>query len=302
MQYVCHIMHTNQAHHLPCVVIDNVQMRLLVSAQHLKICSTDAVKRDDTACNIIVRKSKVETKKSERANLERRRPVLFLLGMVVALAAMYVALEYKSAPGDMTADSSQWDDMQDLDLLPAIDHSDMIAAAPSGAPSGPSPEKVKVVDALKKEIENNALLNDMRSAQGDGDGASGGSDSNARDEQETKALSPVAVDNDDNPLKLRVVQQLPEFPGGMVELMKWINKNLRYPYSAQQQKIQGRVLVTFIINRDGTIADIKVPKPVHPLLDNEARRLVKLMPVWKPGMENGKPCRTMFAIPIEFRL
>ena len=71
---------------------------------------------------------------------------------------------------------------------------------------------------------------------------------------------------------------------------------------AQKQKIEGRVLVTFIINRDGSIANIKVVKSVHPLLDNEARRVVKLMPHWKPGIEDGKPCRTMFAIPIEFKL
>ena len=73
-------------------------------------------------------------------------------------------------------------------------------------------------------------------------------------------------------------------------------------FMLQKQKIEGRVLVTFIINRDGSIANIKVVKSVHPLLDNEARRVVKLMPHWKPGIEDGKPCRTMFAIPIEFKL
>ena len=93
----------------------------------------------------------------------------------------------------------------------------------------------------------------------------------------------MAVDKDENPLKLRVVQQLPEFPGGMVEMMKWITRTLHYPYAAQKQKIE-------------------VVKSVHPLLDNEARRVVKLMPHWKPGIEAGKPCRTMFAIPIEFKL
>ena len=88
----------------------------------------------------------------------------------------------------------------------------------------------------------------------------------------------------------------------MVELMKWINKTLKYQYLAQKQKIEGQVKVTFIINRDGSIGDIKVVKSVHPLLDNEALRVVKAMPQWKPGIENGKPCRTMFAIPVEFRL
>ena len=226
----------------------------------------------------------------------------FLLALVVALSTLYVALELNTSAGNKADGTSQFDDMQDLDLMPALDRSDMIAAAPSGAPSKPTAKNVKVVDEVRKEIERNAAINDLRTAQGEGDGGADGQQQSSDDETATKALSPVAVDKDENPLKLRVVRQLPEFPGGMVELMKWITKTLKYPYAAQQQKIQGRVFVTFIINRDGSIANIKIVKSVHPLLDNEARRIVKLMPHWKPGIEDGKPCRTMFAIPIEFKL
>jgi protein TonB len=98
------------------------------------------------------------------------------------------------------------------------------------------------------------------------------------------------------------VEQLPEFPGGMVEFMKWLTKNLKYPPSAQNRKVQGRVVVSFIVNKDGTIADAKVVKPVDPTLDREAMRVVRMMPNWKPGLQMGKPCRTMFAIPIVFKL
>lgn len=244
---------------------------------------------------------KVEIKKSEKASLDSRRPVFFMLGLVMALATLYVALEFNTSSGNMSGDASQFDDMQDLDLMPALDRSDMIAAAPSGAPAKPTPKNVKVVDEVKKQLERNVTINTLRDAQGEGEGGANGEQA-SDDEETTKALSPVAVDKDENPLKLRVVQQLPEFPGGMVEMMKWITRTLHYPYAAQKQKIEGRVLVTFIINRDGSIANIKVLKSVHPLLDNEAKRVVKLMPHWKPGIEDGKPCRTMFAIPIEFKL
>ena len=244
---------------------------------------------------------KVEIKKSEKASLDSRRPVFFMLGLVMALATLYVALEFNTSSGTMSGDASQFDDMQDLDLMPALDRSDMIAAAPSGAPAKPTPKNVKVVDEVKKQLERNATINTLRDAQGEGEGGANGEKA-SDDEETTKALSPVAVDKDENPLKLRLVQQLHEFPGGMVEMMKWITRTLHYPYAAQKQKIEGRVLVTFIINRDGSIANIKVVKSVHPLLDNEARRVVKLMPHWKPGIEDGKPCRTMFAIPIEFKL
>ena len=95
---------------------------------------------------------------------------------------------------------------------------------------------------------------------------------------------------------------MPEFPGGMVYLMKWLTKNLKYPARAQQQKIQGRVIVSFIVNKDGIIADAKVIKSVDDDLDREAMRVIRMMPKWKPGIQNDKPCRTMVAIPIVFKL
>lgn len=98
------------------------------------------------------------------------------------------------------------------------------------------------------------------------------------------------------------MEQLPEFPGGIVEFMKWLTRNLHYPPQAQQQKIQGKVVVSFIINKDGSISSPRIVRSVDPLLDREAMRVVKMMPWWKAGLEDGKPCRTMFAIPINFQL
>lgn len=98
------------------------------------------------------------------------------------------------------------------------------------------------------------------------------------------------------------MEELPEFPGGIVAFMKWLTQNLNYPTPAQRQHIEGKVVVSFIINRDGTIVDAKIAKSVHPLLDREAMRIVGMMPKWKPGRQNDKPCRTMFVIPINFKL
>lgn len=242
----------------------------------------------------------MEIKKSSKASLEPKRPVWFLLGLVIVLSTLYVALEFNTSAQTGADDSSLFDDMQDLDMLPAIDRSDMIAATEAPAPAKPTAKNLKVVDKVRENLAKLSTITDLRTA--DGEGAGGEGHDTSDDAPTTNAQPPVAVDKDDNPLQLRVVEQLPEFPGGMVELMKWITKNLKYPYLAQKQKIEGRVVVTFIINRDGSIADIKVVKSVHPLLDNEARRVVQAMPQWKPGMEKGKPCRTMFAIPVEFRL
>ena len=84
--------------------------------------------------------------------------------------------------------------------------------------------------------------------------------------------------------------------------MTWLTKNLKYPASAKQQKIQGTVVVSFIVNKDGSVASTKVSISVDPLLDNEALRVMKMMPKWKPGMDKNKVCRTMIAVPIVFQL
>ena len=108
--------------------------------------------------------------------------------------------------------------------------------------------------------------------------------------------------NADDPETLRMVQELPMYPGGMVEFMKWLTKNLKYPNAALRSKIEGKVMISFIVNTDGTISDIKVVKKAHRLLDAEALRVAKLMPKWEPGKEHGKVCRTMVAIPIVFEI
>lgn len=152
-------------------------------------------------------------------------------------------------------------------------------------------------------MEQNLTINDLRTVgEGTESAENGRSTETKTDDNTTTALAPVAVDEDNNPLSLHVLEQYPEFPGGMVELMIWLNENLKYPESARQHNIQGRVVVSFIINKDGTISDARVTTSMHPLLDREALRVVKLMPKWKPGQERNKPCRTMFVIPINFKI
>ncbi|MDO5017137.1 MAG: M56 family metallopeptidase [Porphyromonas sp.] len=96
---------------------------------------------------------------------------------------------------------------------------------------------------------------------------------------------------------------IPEFPGGDKALMQWLSQNIRYPEEAVKQNIQGRPLVSFIIEKDGSITDIKVVKSIHPLLDAEAIRIVQAMPKWIPGKDKeGNTIRTRFTIPLLFKL
>ena len=97
-------------------------------------------------------------------------------------------------------------------------------------------------------------------------------------------------------------EKMPEFPGGTAELMKWLVQNIKYPTICQKNGIQGRVIVQFVVDKDGVICDPYVIKGVDPYLDKEALRLVRKMPVWKPGIQKGKPVRVKYTLPITFRL
>ena len=99
-----------------------------------------------------------------------------------------------------------------------------------------------------------------------------------------------------------VVEQMPEFPGGAAGMMKFIAENVKYPEEAYSKGIEGRVLVQFIIEKDGSVTNVKVIKKVNDAIDAEAVRVVKAMPKWKPGKQNGREVRVKYTIPVIFRL
>ena len=98
------------------------------------------------------------------------------------------------------------------------------------------------------------------------------------------------------------VEEMPQFPGGPSALFEYLSKNIHYPIVAEENGVQGRVLVTIIVEKDGSITDVKVEKSVDPSLDKEAQRLVKSMPHWIPGKQNGEPVRVKYTVPVTFRL
>ena len=99
-----------------------------------------------------------------------------------------------------------------------------------------------------------------------------------------------------------VVEQMPEYPGGPKALMEFLNNNVQYPAEAEKAGIQGRVIATFVVEKDGSISNAKVVKSVDPLLDAEALRVIGAMPNWKPGMQNGKIVRVKYTVPLSFHL
>ena len=98
------------------------------------------------------------------------------------------------------------------------------------------------------------------------------------------------------------VEVMPEFPGGMDAMKTFISKNIQYPSDALEAAISGKVYVSFVVEKEGQISEVKVLRNLYPSLDNEALRVVKSMPNWKPGMQNGKPVRVKYNLPVFFQL
>lgn len=235
----------------------------------------------------------MEIKKSDKANLDKQRRSNFMLGLVLALAMLFAALEFTTRPAGLSEDDKMLDDLPDeLNMTPVVEQKDMISATGNaGTPSKAITQKVQEVPKTVATQEISPVTSKL--VIGNGEGIT-------RQADVTEALPQVPITKDS--VVLKTVEQLPEFPGGIVQFMKWLTRNLRYPPIAQSQRIQGKVVVSFIINKDGSIASPTIVLSVDPVLDREALRVVKMMPRWKPGLQNGKPCRTMFAIPVNFQL
>lgn len=232
--------------------------------------------------------------------MEGRRLTGFLLGLVVALTLCFGALEFTTHPDteNLPEETLEVFD-EDLEKIPVVDQKDMVAAMEKAASAPSVAEKLNEVEQTAVVGETDKLNLSVK------DGVESTVNTEVvpeKVEHKTTALLPVPLDVNDNPLNWRVVEELPEYPGGMVEFMKWLTKNLKYPPTAQSQKIHGTVAVQFVVNKNGTISDVKVVKPADPSLDREALRVVGMMPRWSPGKMNGEICRTLFVIPIVFKL
>ncbi len=237
----------------------------------------------------------MESKKTSKADLNERRGTFFVLGIILALSLLFVSLEYTSKEFDSFLEDEYLDDLaQDFELLPSMDEEEELETASPQERTTVLTENIKVTEEIPSEIDNTSIPTPLIEQEVTED---------MTNEKETDEQTPPNVaEQAEEPIQFRIVEQYPEFPGGMTEYMKWLTRNLRYPDIARSQKIQGKVVVQFIVNQDGTIADAKVVKSVNPHLDREAMRVIRMMPSWKPGIQDNKPCKTMVAVPIVFKL
>jgi len=216
----------------------------------------------------------MEPKKNPEVNLERKKGLFLQIGLVIALLVVLGAFEYKTYEKiAYNLGALSLDDLEE-EIIPITKQE--VKPPP---PPPPPPEIIEIVEddvVIEDEIE----IEDTES-----------------DEDEVIEI----IEEDDDEFFM-VVENMPIFPGGDLGLMKYIQKHVKYPAIAKEYNITGKVYVSFIVDKSGSVTNVKIVRGVDKNLDAEAVRVVKSLPKYKPGKQRGKAVRVMFTIPINFTL
>ena len=216
----------------------------------------------------------MEPKKNSEVNLERKKGLFFQIGLVIALLVVLGAFEYKTYEKiAYNLGALNLDDLEE-EIIPITKQE--IKPPP---PPPPPPEIIEIVED-DVEIEDEIEIEDTES-----------------DEDEEIEI----IEEDDDEFFM-VVENMPIFPGGDLGLMKYIQKHVKYPAIAKEYNITGKVYVSFIVDKSGSVTNVKIVRGVDKNLDAEAVRVVKSLPKYKPGKQRGLAVRVMFTIPINFTL
>lgn len=227
----------------------------------------------------------MELKKNPKADLEKRRGLYLEIGLVVILAATLVAFEVKSYDSEEET-AFQREVIEEVEEQ--IIQTDITEPPPPPPPEVPEVTTlINVVDD-EQEIKNELVVN-----------------AEVTEETKNADIMPVKVEEEEEVVEeqiFTVVEEEPKFPGGMEALYKYLGQNIKYPQLARENGITGKVYVTFVVEKDGSIANPRILRDIGGGCGAEAIRVVKAMPKWSPGKQRGKAVRVQFNLPVNFNL
>ncbi|PZX19489.1 protein TonB [Breznakibacter xylanolyticus] len=225
----------------------------------------------------------MEVKKSPKVDLENKKTLFMQVGMVVALSVILIAFEWTSSD----AKKSEFDSIQEAaveeEIIPITRQEEM-----KPPPPPPPPRVSDVLTIVEDDVKLDEEL-DLREFE---------------EKEEvvfTNMVAPQEEEEADAPVFF-IVEKMPEFPGGNEALQRYIAQSIKYPVIAQENGIQGRVFVSFVVNAKGQVVDVKIARGVDANLDKEAIRVVMAMPTWTPGEQRGKKVKVSYTVPINFVL
>lgn len=227
----------------------------------------------------------MELKKNPKADLEKRRGLYLEIGLVVILAAAFLAVNVKTYDKEQREQFERQASEEQEEII--------IQTQQDELPPPPPPEPEQVTTEFEvveddKEVTNELTVN-----------------AEVTEETHNVEITPVKVEEEEEETDIEiftVVENDPEFPGGMEALYKYLRENIKYPQLAKENNITGKVYVTFVVEKDGSIANPRVLKDIGGGCGQEAIRVVKSMPKWTPGKQRGKAVRVQFNLPVSFNL
>ncbi len=227
----------------------------------------------------------MELKKDPKADLEKRRGLYLEIGLVVTLVAALVAFNVKSYDKEEKVQFERQASEEQEEIIIQTQQEELPPPPPPEAPEVTTEFEVVEDDAeIKTELVVNAEVTD---------------------ETKNIEITPVKIEEEEEEEETQiftVVENDPEFPGGMEALYKYLRENIKYPQLARDNNITGKVYVTFVVERDGSIANPRVLRDIGGGCGAEAIRVVKSMPKWTPGKQRGKSVRVQFNLPVSFNL
>ncbi len=223
----------------------------------------------------------MEIKKSEKADLEKNRNTYTMVGMIITLALVWFAFEYK------TYDQANMDFMQTALL---DDEEDVVLQTERNTPPPPPPPPTQTT--IIKIVEDDIKVDDLDISIETDDEEEIEEQIITQEEEKEVAEEEIFV----------FVEDQPGFPGGDEARLNYLRQNIKYPEMANENNIQGTVHVTFVVEKDGSVSNVKVLRGIGGGCDEEAVRVIKSMPRWTPGKQRGRAVRAQFNMPIRFVL
>lgn len=228
----------------------------------------------------------MEVKKAQKADLESKRNTFFLVGLVLALGVTLVAFEWTTKPGKAESLGTIQTAEVEEEIIPITREQEI-----KPPPPPPPPKVVEVLNIVDDDVE----IEDELEIE----------DSEADEETviDVQPLIESVEEEEEEEDKIFIIVEEPaEFPGGTRALYKYISDNVKYPVIAQENGIQGKVYVKFVVNEQGRVSNAEILRGVDPALDKEALRVVNSLPQFKPGKQRGKPVKVYYNAQILFRL
>ncbi|VAW29124.1 putative TonB-dependent receptor, partial [hydrothermal vent metagenome] len=219
----------------------------------------------------------MELKKSPKADLENKRNIFLMLGLVISLGIILVAFEWTTKPSQTSSLGSVQSQEIDEEIIPITRQEEI-----KPPPPPPPPKVIEVLNIVDDDVD----IEDELEIE----------DSEADDETIID-LPPVVLaeeEEEDETQVFFIVEDMPEFPGGDLALRRFIANSIKYPVIAQENGIEGKVYVTFVVDKDGSVSNAKILRGVDPSINKEALRVVSHLPRWKPGKQRGKPVRVSY--------